>query len=127
MWLVKDDEVDDLLTREARSQVSFARLLLIYLFPFALLKSYDADTHSARERAVAHNRSVRWMLPLYIRRWLVIAAAFVVATYASGALSQELPAFAVPAAVCGAGSCFSVSIVLMTAIVYLALSLDIDL
>jgi len=65
-------------------------------------------------------------LPLYIWRWVVIAAAFIVAACASGELSQRIPAFAVPAAVCGAGSCFAISIVFMTAIVYLALSLDRD-
>ena len=127
MWLVRDDEVDGLLTREARMDVSFARLLLLYLYPFALLKSYSPEgPPSARKHAVAHNRSVRWILPLYIRRWTVIGATLGLVGCAAGALARTLPAFAAPAEVCGFGSCFAVFIVAMTAVVHLGLVLNVD-
>lgn len=69
------DSVDyeRLLTREGRAALPLARLLMLYLDPFALFMDASRGPASLRERALSHNRAQRPILLTYLRRWIVIA------------------------------------------------------
>jgi hypothetical protein len=115
------DQVEALLSGEARSRLPLARQLLIYLDPFALFKDASFGSTRAREVALSYNRAMRWMLLPYIRRWLVIAGslALLIAPAEAAAAQQEL--FAIPMAAIAVGCCIAVTIVAVTAAVYLLL------
>ncbi|HSA89522.1 MAG TPA: hypothetical protein VLF42_06425 [Burkholderiales bacterium] len=114
-------EVEKLLDGEARSRLPFAHQVLIYLDPFALFKDASSGPAPARARALSYNRAMRWMLLPYIRRWLVIAAslALLIAPAEAAAAQQKL--FAIPMAAIAVGCCVAVTVVAVTAAVYLLL------
>jgi hypothetical protein len=123
MRFLKDEEIEVLLTREARSQLPLARLLVLYLDPFALFKDTSRGPASVRQRALYYNRAMRWMLIPYIRRWLVIGGALLLAIEPTQALAANFPFFIIPAAACAVGSCFAVTIIAWIAVAYLFLAL----
>lgn len=114
-------EVETLLDGEARARLPLARQVLIYLDPFALFKDASSGPAPARALALSYNRAMRWMLLPYIRRWLVIAAslALLIAPAEAAAAQQEL--LAIPVAAIAIGCCIAVTIVAVTAAVYLVL------
>jgi hypothetical protein len=57
----------------------------------------------------------------YIRRWLVIAASFFLALAPAEAAAAEQALFAIPMAAIAVGCCIAVTIVAVTAAVYLLL------
>src|SRR6187399_2711398 len=93
-----DSEVEVLLKREARSRLPLARQILIYLDPFALFKDASSGPARTRESALSYNRTMRWMLLPYIRRWLSIAAAFALMIAPAEAAAAQQGMFAISTA-----------------------------
>ena len=117
----KDDDVERLLSAAARSELPFGRLLMLYLHPFALFKDASCGTESVRRLARSYNRSMRWMLLTYARRWLLIAVALFACVMPAEALAADQPVFKITAAACAFGSCIAVTIIVWTVISYFLL------
>jgi hypothetical protein len=115
MRLVQYGEVERLLTREFRSRLTLGQQVLLYLDPFALFK----DASEGRERALSYNRSMRWILLSYLRRWLLIAGSLFVAIAPAEALAAD--ATIVPAAAIAVGFCVAVAVLACIAAAYLML------
>src|SRR5262245_36920063 len=115
------DEVETLLSGEARSRLSLARQLLIYLDPFALFKDASHGPAPVRERALSYNRAMRWMLLPYIRRWVVIAASLFLAIAPAEAAAAQQAMFAIPMAAIAVACCIAVIVAAVTVMVYLLL------
>src|SRR5579859_3810790 len=96
-------DVESLLIREQRAQLPLPRQVLLYLDPFALFKDASSGAPRERERALSYNRAMRWMLVVYIRRWMAIAVALLVAVAPTDALAAQAKFFLIPAAVVGVG------------------------
>jgi hypothetical protein len=116
-----DTEVETLLRGEARSRLPLRHQLLLYLDPFALFKDASHGPAPARERALSYNRTMRWMLLAYIRRWIVIAAscALLISPAEAAAAQQEI--FAIPLAAFAVGCCIAITVAAVTFAVYLLL------
>ena len=121
MWLADDRDVENLLTREARARLPLARLLILYLDPFALFKNAARGPVWVRWEARRYNRAMRWMLLRYVRRWLAIGAALFLATVPVEALAAGAPWVMIPAAVCALGACVSVTVIACIAITWFLL------
>lgn len=116
-----DTEVETLLQGEARSRLPLVRQILIYLDPFALFKDASHGPAPARQRALSYNRAMRWMLLSYIRRWIVIAASLALLISPAEAAAAQQAVFAIPMAAIAVGCCIAVTVVAVTAAVYLLL------
>ena len=123
MRFIKDEEIEKLLTREARERLPLARLLLLYLDPFALFKDASRGPASVRQRALYYNRAMRWMLIPYLQRWLIIGGSFFLAIQPTQALAAEMPLFIIPAAAFAVGSCLAVTVICWTVVAFLLLTL----
>jgi hypothetical protein len=119
---VDHEDVEALLGRDARARLPLGRQLLLYLDPFALFKDASCGPAWMRERALAYNRAMRWMLLPYIRRWLVIAAVLFLGVAPAEALAAERSLLTVlPAAASAVGFCVAATVALFTLAVYLLL------
>lgn len=114
-------DVELLLARESRARLALHRQLLLYFDPFSLFKDATQGPLPARERALSYNRSMRWMLVAYMRRWALIAASLFLAVSPAEALAAQERLFAVPAAALAVGSCIALVVIVVTATVYLLL------
>jgi len=121
MRVVPDSEVETLLSGEMRSRLPLGRQILIYLDPFALFKDASRGPARARELALSYNRAMRWMLVPYIRRWIVIAAAFFLALAPAEAAAAQEALYAIPMAAIALGCCIAVVVSAVTVAVYLLL------
>jgi sterol desaturase/sphingolipid hydroxylase (fatty acid hydroxylase superfamily) len=121
MRTASEPEIETLLDGAARARLPLARQLLIYLDPFALFKDASSGPAPARARALSYNRAMRWMLLSYIRRWIVIAAALAVMIAPAEAAAAQQELFAIPMAAIAVGCCIAVTVVAVTAAVYLLL------
>ncbi len=63
------------LKKEARADATFWQLLRMYLDPFAFFKDASRGRDPERRQALHHNRALRWIIPVYIRRWALIGVA----------------------------------------------------
>ena len=117
-----DQDVEKLLQSAARTDLPFRRLLVLYLDPFALFKDASRGPDSVRQRARSYNRSMRWMLLRYARRWLFIALSLFACVLPAEALAAEQPMFKIPAAACAVGSCMAIAVILCTIIAYFLLA-----
>lgn len=119
---VNHDEVEALLARDARARLPLRLQLLLYLDPFALFKDASLGPAWMRERALAYNRAMRWMLLPYIRRWAVIAAVLLLSIAPAEALAAERSLAAVlPLAAAAVGFCVAFTVALVSLAVYLVL------
>lgn len=116
-----DQEIETLLSGEARSRLPLVRQVLIYLDPFALFKDASQGPARARESALSYNRAMRWMLVPYIRRWLAIAASFALLIAPAEAAAAERALFAIPMAAVAVGCCIAITVAAITVTVYLLL------
>jgi hypothetical protein len=107
--------MESLLTPQTRARLPLARQVLLYLDPFALFQDASRGPTQARERALSYNRTMRWMLVPYLRRWLVIAFALFLSIAPAEAFAAT--AAAVPAV----GCCLAVAVSSVIAAVYLLL------
>jgi hypothetical protein len=115
------DDVEVLLTRQARAQLPIARQLLLYLDPFAFFKDASRGPAYLQEMALAYNRGMRWLLVSYLRRWLMIAASLFIAIAPAEAFAAHISP--VPAAAFAVGCCIAVTVTACTAVAYVLLAL----
>jgi hypothetical protein len=116
-----DHEVEQLLAPDARARLPLRRQLILYLNPFALFKDAARGPAWMRERALSYNRTMRWMLLPYVRRWGLIAAASFAGTAPTEALAAESSLFIIPAAASAVSACIAVTVVVCTLTAYLLL------
>jgi hypothetical protein len=110
-----DEDVEKLLTREARARLPLRRLLRLYLDPGALFKDASRGSTRARELALVYNRRMRWMLVPYMRRWTLISASSFFGIAPAEAASP------IPAAALAVGCSISLIVVGCTVLAYLVL------
>jgi hypothetical protein len=117
----REEDVEALLTREARAALPLGRQLLLYLDPFAFF--VDATTGPAwrREWARSHNIARRPILLTYIRRWIVIAVASYLGIASAEALAAHTPLFIIPAAGFGIGCSVSLAVAAWSTAAYVLL------
>jgi len=104
------DDVEALLSRDARAQLPLWRQILLYLNPFALFKDAARGPAWMRERALAYNRALRWVLLAYIRRHVLIAATLFLGIAPAEALAAETSILIIPAAAAAVGCCIALSV-----------------
>jgi hypothetical protein len=104
------DDVEALLSREARARLPLWRQILLYLNPFALFKDAARGPASMRERALAYNRAMRWVLLAYIRRHILIAAVLFLGIAPAEALAAESSLLIIPAAAAAVGCCIALTV-----------------
>ena len=117
----RNHDVERLLDPATRAQLPFARLLMLYLDPFALFKDASRGPEVARRSARTYNRTMRWMLLRYVRRWLLIGACLFACVMPAEALAAESPVFKIPAAACAVGACIALTVILWTLAAYFLL------
>jgi len=118
-----DADVEVLLTPQARARLPLSAQFLLYLHPFALFKDASRGPAREQERALSYNRSRRWMLLPYIRRWALIAASSFVALSPSQALAAHGPMFVVPAAAFAVACCIAITVAVCAGTAYVLLAL----
>jgi hypothetical protein len=115
------EDVEILLTRQARAHLPLVRQFLLYLDPFAFFKDASRGPAYLQEMALAYNRGLRWLLASYLRRWVVIAASLFIAIEPAEALAGQISH--VPAAAFAVGCCIAVTVTVCTAVAYILLGL----
>jgi len=118
---LKVADVESLLNREQRARLPLPWQLLLYLDPFALFKDASTGPGPARERALSYNRTLRWVLVPYIRRWILIAASLFLAIAPAEALAAQAKIFIIPAAAFAVGASIAIAVTCLIAAVYLLL------
>lgn len=116
-------DVEALLERDARARLPLRRQLALYLDPFALFKDASHGPAAAREGALSYNRAKRWMLLIYIRRWLAIAGGSFLGLAPMEAYASQSPVFLISAAGLGVGFCIAVTVAVAAGAAYLLLGL----
>jgi hypothetical protein len=112
-------EVEQLLNCEQRARLPLARQILLYLDPFAFFKDVSSGTAVVRERNLSYNRTMRWLLVPYLRRWLFIAATLFLGIAPAEAMAAQSLVI-VPAAL-AVGFCIAATIAFCIATAYLLL------
>ena len=115
-------DVEALLVPELRARLPLRRQILLYLDPFSLFKDASRGPAHQQERALRYNRGLRWILPSYIRRWILIAAALFLCIAPTEALAAQESAFIVPAAAFAVACCIAVTVTFLIGAAYLLLS-----
>jgi hypothetical protein len=118
---VKVADVEVLLNRSERARLPLQWQVLLYLNPFALFKDASNGPAPARARALSYNRTMRWMLVPYIRRWILIAASLFLAIAPAEALAAQAKIFIIPAAAFAVGASIAIAVTCLIAAVYLLL------
>jgi hypothetical protein len=114
-------DVESLLGLSARSRLPFSRQVALYLDPFSFFKDASRGPALEKDRALAYNRAVRWVLLPYIRRWLFIAACCFLCIAPTEALAAQAPLLILPAAAFGMAFAIAVAVVACAGAVYLLL------
>ena len=117
----KPADVETLLIRGERARLPLPRQLLLYLDPFALFKDASRGPALARASALSYNRTMRWILVPYIRRWILIAASLFLAISPAEALAAEAKIFIIPAAAFAVGASIAIAVTCLIGAVYLLL------
>jgi hypothetical protein len=104
------DDVEVLLSRDARARLPLWRQILLYLNPFALFKDAARGPAWMRERALAYNRAMRWVLLTYIRRYVLMAGVLFLGIAPAEALAAEASILIIPAAAAAVGCCIALSV-----------------
>ena len=118
---MKPGNVESLLAPQFRARLPLVRQILLYLDPFALFKDASSGPRPARERALSYNRTMRWMLVPYLRRWVVIALSLFLCITPAEALAAQQSAFLITAAASAVGCCIAVAVCAVIGAVYLLL------
>jgi hypothetical protein len=118
---LKVADVESLLNREQRARLPLPWQLLLYLNPFALFKDASTGPAPVRERALSYNRTMRWVLVPYLRRWILIAASLFLAVAPAEALAAQAKIFIIPAAAFAVGASIAIAVTCLIAAVYLLL------
>jgi hypothetical protein len=115
------DDVEALLSRDARARLPLWRQLLLYFNPFALFKDAARGPAWMRERALAYNRAMRWVLLTYVRRYVLMAAVLFLGIAPAEALAAEASILIIPAAAAAVGCCIALSVAACAWVGYLLL------
>jgi hypothetical protein len=115
------DDVEALLSRDARARLPLWRQLLLYLNPFALFKDAARGPAWMRERALAYNRAMRWVLLTYVRRHVLIAGFLFLGIAPAEALAAETSILIIPAAAAAVGCCVALAVAVTACVGYLLL------
>jgi hypothetical protein len=115
------EDVEILLTRQARARLSLARQFLLYLDPFAFFKDASRGPAYLQDMALAYNRGLRWLLASYLRRWVIIAASLFIAIEPAEAAAAQISHL--PAAAFAVGCCVAITVTTCTAVAYILLAL----
>src|SRR5262245_23224146 len=115
-------DVENLRRPDSRARLPLVRQLLIYLNPFALFKDTSIGTAMVRDRALAYNRAMRWMLVAYMRRWILIAAGSFAGTASAEAAAAQVSFFILPAAAFAVSACIAFTVTFFTLTAYVLLS-----
>ena len=121
MRLREEQDVEALLRPDIRARLPFARLLALYLNPFALFKDASRGNIYAQRVALSYNRAMRWMLLRYLRRWIMIAASLFLSIAPAEALAAQAPVFVLSAAASAVGCCIAVTVIVCTITSYVML------
>jgi hypothetical protein len=116
-------EAEQLLQRERRASLPLGRQLVLYLHPFAFFKDASSGTAMVRERNLSYNRTMRWLLVPYLRRWLLIAGSLFLAIAPAEAFAAQASLVIVPAAL-AVGFCIAATITFCIATAYLLLGIS---
>jgi hypothetical protein len=116
-------EVEQLLNCELRARLPLARQVLLYLDPFAFFKDASRGTAVVRERNLSYNRGMRWLLVLYLRRWLLITVSLFVGIAPAEAVAAQASLAIVPAALAVA-FCIATTVSFCIATAYLLLGMS---
>jgi hypothetical protein len=116
-----NQDVERLLTREARSGLPFGQLLRLYLDPGALFKDVSRGSAAMRRSALAYNRRMRHLLLTYMRRWAAIAATLVFAIFPAEALHAQTALSLVPAAAFAVAGSIAITIIACITVGYFLL------
>ena len=116
-------DVEQLLSCELRARLPLARQILLYLHPFAFFKDASCGTAVVRERNLTYNRTMRWLLVPYLRRWLLIAATLFLAIAPAEAMAAQASLVIVPAAL-AVGFCIAATVAFCIATAYLLLAVS---
>jgi hypothetical protein len=114
-------DVESLLDRARRERLPLREQVLLYLDPFPLFKDASSGPGPVRERALSYNRTMRWILVPYIRRWVMIAATLFLAIAPTEALAAQARIFIIPAAAFAVGACIAITVSILTVAVYVLL------
>ena len=112
---------ETLLTPQVRASLPLRRQIVLYLDPFALFKDASSGPKPVRERALSDNRTMRWVLVPYLRRWVLIALSLFLCITPAEALAAQQSAFVVAAASSAVGCCIAVAVSAVIGAVYLLL------
>jgi len=121
MGPASDQDVERLLTREARARLPLWALLRLYLDPGALFKDVSRGSAAVRRSALSYNRRMRHLLLPYIRRWIVIAATLVFAIFPAEALHAQTSLSLVPAAAFAVAGSIALTVIACIAVGYFLL------
>jgi len=119
-----NEDVETLLTREARARLPLRRQLMLYLDPFAFFKDATIGNDWSRQHARSYNCARRSILLTYIRRWLLIAISSFLGITSAEALAAHVPLFIIPAAGFGIGCSVAVAIAAWTSAAYVLLATE---
>ena len=114
-----DQDVERLLTREARYGLPLTRLLRLYLDPGALFKDVSRGSAAVRRSALAYNRRMRHVLLTYLRRWVAIAATLVLAVFPAEAAQASFSL--VPAAALAIAGTVAITVIACIVVGYFLL------
>lgn len=120
-WYLSNAQVEALTRREAREALPLVRMLLLYLDPFSLFKDATRGSLSERSRALSYNRSIRWMLLTYVRRWISIGCTFFLGTGLAEAAAAQHGYLIISAAAFGVLFAVSFAVIVYTFAAYLLL------
>jgi hypothetical protein len=118
---IRHEDVEALLTREARARLPLRRQLMLYFDPFAFFKDASTGTDWSRQHARSYNCAQRSILLTYIRRWLLIAAGSFLGIASAEALAAHTPLFIIPAAGFGIGCSIAVAVAAWASAAYVML------
>ena len=116
-------EVEQLLMSERRAGLPLSRQVLLYLDPFAFFKDASRGTAVVREHNLSYNRTMRWLLVPYLRRWFLIAASLFLGIAPAEAMAAQASLVIVPAAV-AVGFCIATIVTFCIASAYLLLGIS---
>ena len=122
----KQVDVESLLQRDRRARLPLPRQFVLYLDPFSLFKDASSGSRPVRERALSYNRTMRWVLLTYIRRWVMIAATSFLGIAPAEAMAAQKAVSILPAAALAVGCCIAFTVTIATVAVYFLLGIRRD-
>ena len=112
-------DIEALASAESRKDLSFGRLMRLYLDPFALFKPLASGPDALR-----YNRQQRRMLLAFVRRWALIALVCLSAFVRFAALARAQPLLWIPLAALEVGFSSGLCLSFLSLATYIVLALE---